>query len=168
MAAAVNESVLSICTTGEAMPTQFLQASEVRRPEDLEYADFLLRPQAKPRSIDLCWACRAGVAFAAEQPNKFREKDSDKEEAERLLVMTGQCATARRTWRKIRSRTRRTPGPLKERYARAGRMRKGKRCWPTRCSGHSGRSGTATCSSGCMTFTPLAARHWRRLCSFWF
>ena len=126
MAAVVDKSVLTLADekTHKAMPTQFLLASEVRRPEDLEYADFLLGPQAKAsEALDLLLGVQGWRRFAEQDPNKFREKDADKEEADRLLVMTGQSPhktdLAREEVKKIEDETDARAARLKEQYARA-------------------------------------------------
>ena len=126
MAAVVDKSVLTLADekTHKAMPTQFLLASEVRRPEDLEYADFLLGPQAEAsKALDLLLGVQGWRRFAEQDPNKFREKDADKEEAERLLVMTGQSPhktdLAREEVKKIEDETDARAARLKEQYARA-------------------------------------------------
>ena len=93
MLVVVDKSVLTLADekTYRSMPTHFLLTSEVRRPEDLEYADFLLGPQDKAKdALDLLLGVQGWRRFAEQDPAKFREKDIDKEEAERLLVMSGQ------------------------------------------------------------------------------
>ena len=126
MAAVVDKSVLTLADekTHKAMPTHFLLTSEVRRPEDLEYADFLLGPQAKAsEALDLLLGVQGWRRFAEQDPDKFREKDADKEEAERLLVMTGQSPhktdLAREEIKKIEDETDARAARLKEQYARA-------------------------------------------------
>ncbi|HEY7423984.1 MAG TPA: alpha-2-macroglobulin family protein, partial [Gemmataceae bacterium] len=75
--------------TLRAMPTHFLLTTEVRRPEDLEYADFLLgsHPQAA-EALDLLLGTQGWRRFAEQDPNRFRQHQ--REEAERLLVTIGQ------------------------------------------------------------------------------
>ncbi len=93
MLVVVDKSVLTLADekTYRSMPTHFLLTSEVRRPEDLEYADFLLGPQDKAKdALDLLLGVQGWRRFAEQDPAKFREKDIDREEAERLLVMSGQ------------------------------------------------------------------------------
>ena len=71
------------------MPTHFLLTTEVRRPEDLEYADFLLGPHPQAaEALDLLLGTQGWRRFAEQDPNKFRHEQ--KEEAERLLVTIGQ------------------------------------------------------------------------------
>ncbi len=94
MLAVVDKSILTMADekTYRQMPTQFLLTSEVRKAEDLEYADFLLGPQAKAmEALDLLLGVQGWRRFAEQDPAKFREKNViDKEEAESLLVMEGQ------------------------------------------------------------------------------
>ncbi len=54
------------------MPTHFLLTTEVRNPEDLEYADFLLgdHPQAA-QSLDLLLGCQGWRRFAEQDPQMF-------------------------------------------------------------------------------------------------
>ena len=95
MVAVVDKSVLTLADekTHKSMPTHFLLADEVRRPEDLEYADFLLGPQAKAgEALDLLLGVQGWRRFAEQDPDQFRRKDADKEEAERLLYATGRSA----------------------------------------------------------------------------
>ena len=97
MLAVVDKSVLTLADekTYRSMPTHFLLTSEVRRAEDLEYADFLLGPQDKAKdALDLLLGVQGWRRFAEQDPAKFREKNIDKEEAERLLVMSGQSHAA--------------------------------------------------------------------------
>ncbi len=91
MVAVVDKSVLTLADekTARAMPTFFLLTTEVRRPEDLEYADFLLTPHPKAeQALDLLLGTQGWRRFAEQDPAKFRQRDPA--EAERYLVMTGQ------------------------------------------------------------------------------
>jgi hypothetical protein len=106
MVAVVDKSVLTLADekTARTMPTHLLLASEVRRPEDLEYADFLLEPHPKAAaSLDLLLGTQGWRRFAEQDPGKFREKlnreagllaGTDRlqfqEAGERLLVLIGQ------------------------------------------------------------------------------
>ncbi len=106
MVAVVDRSVLSLADekTARTMPTHFLLTSEVRRAEDLEYADFLVGPHVKaPQVLDLLLGTQGWRRFAEQNPNLFRdrlrkegermvdaERQRHQEEGERLLVMTGQ------------------------------------------------------------------------------
>jgi hypothetical protein len=75
--------------TARSMPTHFFLTSEVRRPEDLEYADFLLsdHPKAKP-ALDLLLGTQGWRRFAEQKKQQFHEEY--KEDADRLLVLEGQ------------------------------------------------------------------------------
>ena len=99
MLAVVDKSILTMADekTYRQMPTHFLLTSEVRKAEDLEYADFLLGPQAKAmEALDLLLGVQGWRRFAEQNPVKFREKNNlDKEEAETLLVMSSDSARAR-------------------------------------------------------------------------
>ena len=91
MLAVVDKSVVTMADekTARSMPTHFLLTTEVRRPEDLEYADFLLGPQTKAKqALDLLLGTQGWRRFAEQNPDKF-QKDH-KEEADRLLVTIGQ------------------------------------------------------------------------------
>lgn len=91
MIAVVDKSVITLADekTHRAMPTHFLLTSEVRRPEDLEYADFLLgsHPEAGP-ALDRLLATQGWRRFAEQNPAKFKREQ--KEEADRLLVLNRQ------------------------------------------------------------------------------
>jgi hypothetical protein len=88
----VDKSVVTLADDKSlrTMPAHFLLTTEVRRPEDLEYADFLLgsHPQAA-EALDLLLGTQGWRRFAEQDPNKFHNEQ--KEEAERLLVMIGQA-----------------------------------------------------------------------------
>ncbi len=87
----VDKSVVTLADdkTLRAMPTHFLLTTEVRRPEDLEYADFLLGPHPRAaEALDLLLGTQGWRRFAEQDPGKFRNEQ--KEEAERLLVTIGQ------------------------------------------------------------------------------
>src|SRR6185437_15889300 len=87
----VDKSVVTLADdkTLRSMPTHFLLTTEVRRPEDLEYADFLLGPHPQAaEALDLLLGTQGWRRFAEQDPNKFRHEQ--KEEAERLLVTIGQ------------------------------------------------------------------------------
>ncbi len=91
MLAVVDKSILTLADekTYRSGPSHFLLTSEVRKPEDLEYADFLLGPQAKAtEALDLLLGVQGWRRFAEQNPADFRKRNIDKEEAERLLVMT--------------------------------------------------------------------------------
>lgn len=87
----VDKSVVTLADdkTLRSMPTHFLLTTEVRRPEDLEYADFLLGPSRQAaEALDLLLGTQGWRRFAEQDPGKFRQEQ--KEEAERLLVTIGQ------------------------------------------------------------------------------
>ena len=108
MLAVVDQSVLTMADekTYRTMPTHFLLTTEVRRAEDLEYADFLLGQHPKAaEALDLLLGTQGWRRFAEQNPNRFRDElrkkteglpDADRQreeqEAERLLVLTGQSA----------------------------------------------------------------------------
>jgi anti-sigma factor RsiW len=90
MLAVVDKSVLTMADekTARTMPTHFLLTTEVRRPEDLEYADFLLGSHPKATAaLDLLLGTQGWRRFAEQDPGEFLQKH--KEEAERLLVTMG-------------------------------------------------------------------------------
>src|SRR5207237_3442120 len=91
--AVVDRSVLTMADekTARSMPTHFLLTTEVRRAEDLEYADFLVGQHAKaPQVLDLLLGTQGWRRFAEQNPNLFRERF--REDAERLLVTMGQSS----------------------------------------------------------------------------
>lgn len=91
MLAVVDKSVLTLADekTRRSMPTHFYLTTEVRKAEDLEYADFLLtaHPRA-PEALDLLLGTQGWRRFAEQNPDQFRQKYGD--EAERLLTAIGQ------------------------------------------------------------------------------
>ncbi len=90
----IDKSVATLADdkTLRTMPTHFLLTTEVRRPEDLEYADFLLGPHPQAaEALDLLLGTQGWRRFAEQDPNKFRREQ--KEEAERFLVSIGQTQT---------------------------------------------------------------------------
>jgi hypothetical protein len=105
MVAVVNQSVLTMADekTGRLMPTHFLLASEVNKPEDLEHADFLLYDPEQDRAPDMKSAIHAAKAAQALDlllgtqgwrrfaEQHLRQPDPKyKEEVERMLVANGQ------------------------------------------------------------------------------
>jgi alpha-2-macroglobulin-like protein len=94
MVAVVDKNVLTMADekTAKTMPTQFFLGSEVRKPEDLEYADFLLTSHEKAKTaLDLLLGTQGWRRFAEQNPAQFRQ--SQPQDAERLLVSIGQSAT---------------------------------------------------------------------------
>jgi hypothetical protein len=74
--------------TRRAMPTHFLMTSEVKKPEDLEYADFLIGAHPKAaKALDLLLGTQGWRRFAEQDPTKFKKNETD--EADRLLVSVG-------------------------------------------------------------------------------
>jgi hypothetical protein len=96
--AVVDQGTLSLADerTARAMPTHFLLASEVRRAEDLEHADFLIgqSPRA-PEVLDHLLGTQGWRRFAEQSPQQFRGKMREDSDGERLLVMMGQSAPQR-------------------------------------------------------------------------
>jgi hypothetical protein len=82
--------------TARSMPTHFLLTTEVRKPEDLEHADFLLSADPKaPQALDLLLGVQGWRRFAEQDPQKFKSRFADlkqRQEAERLLVTIGQSS----------------------------------------------------------------------------
>ena len=95
MLAVVDKSVVTMADekTARSMPTHFLLTTEVRRPEDLEYADFLLGTQAKAKdALDLLLGTQGWRRFAEQNPEQFRKEHNGDAEAERLLFAMGYSA----------------------------------------------------------------------------
>jgi hypothetical protein len=91
MVAATDKSVLKLADekTYRSMPTHFLLTSEVRRPEDLEHADFLLTDhKSAAEAVDLLLGTQGWRRFAEQDPNEFRQKYP--KDGGRLLVLNGQ------------------------------------------------------------------------------
>jgi hypothetical protein len=91
MVAAVDQSVLKLADekTFRNMPTHFLLTTEVRRPEDLEYADFLLGEHPKAlAALDLLLGSQGWRRFVEQHdPDEFRRRNV--EEANRLMIAEG-------------------------------------------------------------------------------
>ena len=87
----VDRSALSLADdkTIHSMPAHLLLTNEVRRPEDLENADFLLSDHpSSATAVDLLLGTQGWRRFSEQDPNKFRtDHESD---AERLLTTAGQ------------------------------------------------------------------------------
>ena len=89
----VDKSVITMADekTARSMPTHFLLTTEVRRPEDLEYADFLVGPHPKASAaLDLLLGTQGWRRFAEQNPNEFQQKFGD--DAGRLLATIGHAA----------------------------------------------------------------------------
>jgi hypothetical protein len=94
MVAVVDNSVLKLADekTYKSLPTHFLLATEVRRPEDLEHADFLIGPQASAHvALDLLLGTQGWRRFVEQQekPQEYRLKQPATD-IDRLLVLNGQ------------------------------------------------------------------------------
>ena len=94
MVAAVDNSVLKLADekTHKSLPTHFLLATEVRRPEDLEHADFLIGVHPKARiALDMLLGTQGWRRFVEQQsqPAQYRQKQQEKD-VDRLLVLNGQ------------------------------------------------------------------------------
>jgi serine/threonine protein kinase len=87
----VDKGVLSLADekTYRSMPAHFYLTNEVRRPEDLEFADVLLgaKPQAA-EALDLLLGTQGWRRFAEVNPEKIREKEP--QDGERLLASLGE------------------------------------------------------------------------------
>ena len=95
MVAVVNQSVITMADEKNArlLPTHFLLASEVNKPEDLEHADFLLTDDPKQvkkagEALDRLLGTQGWRRFAEQHPNLPNQKD--KEAVDRLMVANGQ------------------------------------------------------------------------------
>jgi hypothetical protein len=88
----VDKSVLTLADekTAHTMPTHYLLMTEVRGPEDLEHADFLLADDAPAHeALDLLLGTQGWRRFAEQQdPNDFLKKE--RQDAERLVQVNGQ------------------------------------------------------------------------------
>lgn len=94
MVAIVNQNVLTMADekTGRLMPTHFLLASEVKKPEDLEHADFLLNDDPNTigtasKALDLLLGTQGWRRFAEQSPARH---DPLHPEVDRMLVANGQ------------------------------------------------------------------------------
>jgi hypothetical protein len=95
----VDKSVLKLRNdrTARAMPTHFLLTSEVRGPEDLEHADFLLAETPKAEvALDLLLGTQGWRRFLEQKqpapvPADKGDADRQKEDVKRFLVQTGQA-----------------------------------------------------------------------------
>ncbi|HEV3448611.1 MAG TPA: hypothetical protein VG099_28495, partial [Gemmataceae bacterium] len=91
MVSVVDKSVIKMADekTYRTMPTHYYLTTEVQKPEDLEYADFLLSAHPKATAaLDLLLGTQGWRRFAEQDPGLFRQKNGA--EAERLLATTGQ------------------------------------------------------------------------------
>jgi anti-sigma factor RsiW len=97
LVAVVDKSVVKLADekTARTMPTHFFLTTEVRKPEDLEHADFLLRSDAVAhRALDLLLGTQGWRRFAEADPDQFRQKNQadpqQRLDADRLLLAAGQ------------------------------------------------------------------------------
>lgn len=91
MMAVVDQSLLKLAgeKTYRSMPAHFLLTTELRRPEDLEHADFFLRADGQAaKALDLLLGTQGWRRFAEQDPDKFQKEQ--KEDARRLLAIEGQ------------------------------------------------------------------------------
>ena len=94
MLGVVDRSVVTMADEKSArtMPTHFLLTTEIRKSQDLEYADVLLGGHPKAtEALDLLLGSQGWRRFAEQDPSKFRQMH--KEEADNLLVTIGQSST---------------------------------------------------------------------------
>lgn len=91
MASVIDLSLLKLVDekTARALPTHFYMTTEVKNPEDLEYADFLVSAHPKAdAALDLLLGTQGWRRFAEQDPNQFRQ--AHPAEANRLLTASGQ------------------------------------------------------------------------------
>jgi len=91
MVGVVNQSIVSMADnkTERQLPAHFLIAGEVRNPEELEYADFLLRNDDRAAtSLDLLLGTQGWRRFAEQNLNKMQQ--ANPADANRLMVALGQ------------------------------------------------------------------------------
>lgn len=96
MAAVVDKRIIETADekTYRSLPTHFLLTTEVRKAEDLEYADFLLGKHPKAaQALDLLLGTQGWRRFAEQNnPDEFRRREQ--QEATRLLVENGRFSPA--------------------------------------------------------------------------
>jgi hypothetical protein len=97
----VDQSVLTMADerTTRSLPTHFLLTSEVRRSEDLEFADVLLGNHARAGdALDLLLGTQGWRRFLESDPERFKQQRPKIEDArcqadvQRLLVATGKMS----------------------------------------------------------------------------
>ena len=99
MAAVVNQSVLKMADdkTVRTMPTHFLLGGEIKNPEELEHADFLLTDHPKAeQALDLLLGTQGWRRFALENLSEFRKSG---EAAEELLLAMGVDSPMPTSWK---------------------------------------------------------------------
>ena len=96
MAAVVDKRIIETADekTYRSLPTHFLLTTEVRKAEDLEYADFLLGKHSKAaQALDLLLGTQGWRRFAEQNnPDEFRRREQ--QDATRLLVENGRFSPA--------------------------------------------------------------------------
>jgi hypothetical protein len=96
MATVVDKRIIETADekTYRSLPTHFLLTTEVRKAEDLEYADFLLGQHPKAaQALELLLGTQGWRRFAEQSnPNDFRRRDQ--QDATRLLVNLGRFSPA--------------------------------------------------------------------------
>ena len=100
-ASVVNKSVITMADdkTDRLMPTHFLLNGEVRHPEELEHADFLLTDQPNAaRTLDLLLGTQGWRRFAEQAPGEFRKR-VPADDAEQLLLAMGASGPVPSGWR---------------------------------------------------------------------
>jgi hypothetical protein len=96
MVGVVDKSVVTMADekTHRAMPTHFLMTCEVKKPEDLEYADFLIGSHPKAAAaLDLLLGTQGWRHFTEKEPTKSKDRPAD--DAERMLVSISQSELPR-------------------------------------------------------------------------
>src|SRR5262249_41268680 len=87
----VDLSILKLADekTARTMPAHFYVTTEIQKPEDLEYADFLVSDHAKAAvALDLLLGTQGWRRFAEQQPADFLKKNP--ETGPRFLAVNGQ------------------------------------------------------------------------------
>lgn len=90
-AAVVNETIFGTADdrTTRGLPAHFFVCSEVEKPDDLEFADFLLTDHPKAaESLDLVLGTQGWRRFAEQAPEVFR-RTAPPDDADRLMVAVG-------------------------------------------------------------------------------
>ena len=147
MVAVVDKSVLTLADekTHRAMPTHFLLTSEVRRPEDLEYADFLLGPQAKAsEALDLLLGVQGWRRFAEQDPAQVpaeeqRQGRGGSSAGDDRPVAAGETDLAGKRSRRVEQDTDAKEASSREQYDQR-RTRRRRRRRPTRLTGRASRT----------------------------
>jgi hypothetical protein len=87
----VDQRILKLADekTAHSLPTHFLLATEVKKAEDLENADFLIGAHPKAEvALDLLLGTQGWRRFAEQDPRQFQLRQ--KQDAQRLLMVNGQ------------------------------------------------------------------------------